>query len=125
MPQSVRLEWHADGPITPFRSLVMSAFIPELETVVPQLLERHNASVKALADKKNVVILFPAGTTKQEFFPRMSTLRYQITFPDGYTITQIIIPAKGQEPSQVNIALNKSDLSQEFWDAHPELLKIL
>ena len=72
------------GPEEEITTLRSARFFEELIEPIGQVLEKHGARVAVF--KKECIITFPTGTTRQRLYPVVLTDRYKVTFPDGYVL---------------------------------------
>jgi len=100
------------GQSEPITSLSALKYEPELMDVICKLFLEHGGTIEDL-DGTSFLAYFPAGTTRVELYPRLHSMRYEITFPDGFAI-QEVVTRDGLEGLQFPISSFPLELQQRY-----------
>ena len=106
------------GPCEPVTHIQSKPFVPALASVYIQQLEQHGCTVEASGEIWTIT--FPAGTTRQEIFPRAMEMRCEISLPDGYQLFEVI-----KRTDLTALFFPTETLPDAFLQEHQELLKSL
>ena len=61
---------------------------PNIQREAGEIFTRHGCEFRD--EEEYLLVTFPEGTIKREIYPRPGvSLRYEICFPDGYTIEEL------------------------------------
>jgi hypothetical protein len=61
----------------------------DIMDVISLVVPAHGGKIENI-DDVYFCISFPTGTRKRELYPRLYSIQYEITFPDNFTVYQII-----------------------------------
>src|ERR1700730_16470202 len=103
---------HLMGESEPIMSVSALKYEAELMDVISQIFLEHGGTVEDI-DEMLFLAHFPAGTTRAELYPRLHSMRYEITFPDGFVI-QEVVTRDGLEGLQFPISSFPPELQQRY-----------
>jgi hypothetical protein len=103
---------HLMGESEPIMSVSALKYEPELMDVICKLFLEHGGTIEDF-DETSFLARFPSGTTRVELYPRLHSMRYEITFPDGFAI-QEVVTRDGLECLQFPISSFSQELQQRY-----------
>jgi hypothetical protein len=77
-----------------------------LGEIVSIFLRNHGCSIEQISRQEDRLI-YPAGSTRQELFPRTSDIRYKVLLPDGVELREIERRGHQQNSLLVSIVINE------------------
>lgn len=77
------------GAAVLIKKMTSPLFSVETRDIFIKLLEFHGATITSYPHYCEIML--PESTTKREIFPRCLDIRYQIVFPDGFTLLGVEI----------------------------------
>ncbi len=96
----------------PVTSITALKYEPELMDAIEAIFLEHGGTIEQI-DDSYFRAHFPTGTIKTELYPRLHSVRYEITFPDNFAIYEVIT-RDGMEGLQFPLSAFPEEFQEKY-----------